>query len=200
MVWPAVIAAGATLGSGLLSSAGQRDANRQNLKIARENRAFQERMSNTAYQRATADLEAAGLNRIIALGSPSSSPSGTSAQFQNEKAPIADSVSKAVHSALAVRRQKTELEVMRQNIQESMSRQFNTETDTQVKLDTQKLIKEQVNNVIAQTKQTNAQATITDTQAQLYDALGPALVALEKALPWVGPIIKPFISKFGKRK
>lgn len=50
-----------------------------NRQEARENREWQERMSNTQYQRAAKDLEAAGLNRIIALGSPASTPSGSAA-------------------------------------------------------------------------------------------------------------------------
>ena len=45
----ALIGGGASLIGGLLGSKGQRDANRQNLKIAREQMAFQERMSSTAY-------------------------------------------------------------------------------------------------------------------------------------------------------
>jgi len=44
---------------------------------------FQERMSNTAYSRAAKDLEKAGLNRILALGSPASTPAGSAAPVPN---------------------------------------------------------------------------------------------------------------------
>jgi len=76
------IATGLT--GGLLGGIGQASANASNEKIASDNRNFQEMMSNTAYQRATQDMEKAGINPMLAyMQGGATTPGGSTATMGN---------------------------------------------------------------------------------------------------------------------
>lgn len=116
---------GGDLFSGGLSLLGGQLSNASNASQASKNRAFQQYNSDTMYQRAAADMRAAGLNPILAAGSGASTPSGSTAS-------VSDAITPALSSAVQSRRVNQEAQLLQAQIKNIEAQTNKTNVDAVV--------------------------------------------------------------------
>jgi len=159
-MWPAIAAGAIGIGTAAGSYFSAKDTNKKNAEIAAaQNKAnaeiaqkqmdFQERMSNSAYQRAMADMKAGGLNPMLAYQQGGASTPGgagipsTAPSFKN---PIGDALVTGLNSAQSQRALQKDLaaqesqqalndsaistQTTQQNLNQSSAKKANAEAAT----------------------------------------------------------------------
>lgn len=121
-----VATVGSSLIGGLLGNEGARDTNAANARMSQAQMDFQERMSGTAYQRVVKDLQAAGLNPMLAYSQGgASTPPGSAPKLENPAAAGMSSASQAagiVSGIQSMMNNQAQIEQVRATTKEIQSR------------------------------------------------------------------------------
>lgn len=180
-----MLAGGANLLSGIFSSDTSARNTQEQIQASMQEQQIQnqftERMSNTAYQRASADMKAAGLNPMMMFGSggPASTPSGSSIQapMPQNTSPAAG-LGKAADAVVSTAIQAKTFDKMTQEIANLQAEQAKTaaQTDTE---------RERPAQVREQTLVTAQEAARLGNEMPASRLKGLSAEVIEKLPPWL---------------
>jgi len=141
--------AGAALGGAALSFLGGERANKAQSAASAAQMAFQERMSNTSYQRSMADMRKAGLNPLLAYQKGgASTPSGAQPNIKN----TLEGANTAASNYIAAKAQQATIKNTQANTALTLEK-ANTEKLTQA-------------NILANTENTSASTVFTNQRTK----------------------------------
>lgn len=174
-----LLSAGTSILGGFMSGSGQEKANAASAASTKEQMDFQERMSNTGYQRAVKDLQAADLNPMLAYSNgPASTPGGSSFQSQNVGDARARGMTAGATAAQTIA-----------NIDNTRSQTaLNTATAAKAKADTASTIAELPKKQIKSDFYKTVGKPVSDvagTIRDLYDNSGARSSAASSARSWI---------------
>ena len=160
----------------ITNSKDQARANEQNVAQAKAQMDFQERMSNTAYQRAVEDMRAAGLNPALAYqNGGATAPSGAAATVQSERkgdigAAYASNAKSLVGIAQAQKTTDSQVSLNNANTELSNSNALKAEANAKESQVNAALSAEQIQRTKAETRTANAKAAILENDRAISDA------------------------------